>query len=95
MVSLESGADIPRRRWFNPRGTRIVRPWSEATDSCTESSWGRTWLLAGVPTGSPFIHRSPATKLYDRKGGLLKVCELRRIGLTQHQVDNALSLFRP
>ncbi|MCQ9182003.1 hypothetical protein KMT30_23740 [Streptomyces sp. IBSBF 2953] len=80
---------------FDQRGTRIVLSWSEVTDIFTESSRAGVWLLAVVPPNSPAMYQSPTAKLYDAKRGVLKVCDLRRIGLTQHQVDSALNAIHP
>ncbi|MDX3119435.1 hypothetical protein, partial [Streptomyces scabiei] len=80
---------------FDQRGTRIVLSWSEVTDIFTESSRAGVWLLAVVPPNSPAMYQSPTAKLYDAKRGALKVCDLRRIGLAQHQVDSALNAIHP
>ncbi|MER5509305.1 hypothetical protein ABT052_28810 [Streptomyces sp. NPDC002766] len=80
---------------FDHRGTRIVLSWSEVTDIFTESSRAGAWLLAVVPPSSPALYQSPTAKLYDAKRGVLKICDLRRIGLTQHQVDSALNAIHP
>ncbi|HKO83813.1 MAG TPA: hypothetical protein VJ140_04445 [Actinomycetota bacterium] len=80
---------------LDQRGTRFVLSWSEVTDLFTESSRAGAWLLAVVPPNSPAMYQSPTAKLYDTKRGVLKICDLRRIGLTQHQVDSALNAIRP
>ncbi|MBS2962999.1 hypothetical protein KGA66_08085 [Actinocrinis puniceicyclus] len=80
---------------FTVKGKRVSLPWRDVTDIRTETARSATWLVARVPAGSRFVYQAPTTEFYNAKRGLLELCDLRRIGLTRHQVDAALDARRP
>ncbi|MFJ4091108.1 hypothetical protein ACIPYS_05950 [Kitasatospora sp. NPDC089913] len=78
-----------------PRG-RAVLPWSELTSvSLRSTTFGGTWLVAHLGKGSPLLMTRPTMEMYDDKRGMLRICNLRTVGVPPHAVRAALIRWQP
>ena len=53
------------------------------------------WLVAEVPPDSALMFRSASSRLVEPKRNLIMICNLREVGIQEHQITAALDYWRP